>query len=137
MKLLKFVLMLALVFTITVVPAFADSDDGHFNIQVNDNGITITPGAYPDLGGDINEDIRGAIAGNVTSKAKSVAQTITGICSIVCFTLLIVNITKLSMKAGDPKGRSAALSGILWSGVAISLFGGAFIVVTFFWNFLL
>jgi len=32
--------------------------------------------------------------------------------------------------------RKTALTGIMFSGVALALFGGAWVVVSFFWNFL-
>lgn len=139
MKKLVCIITIVFMLGISVVPAYAadtTSGDGHFSIGVGEGGIVINPGAYPDLGGDLDSDLRTEISKTVVDKAKSIAQTITAICSLVCFTVLLVNITRLAQKAADSNGRQKALSGILWSGISLTLFGGSFVVVTFFWNFL-
>ena len=48
----------------------------------------------------------------------------------------LISVTKLAASAGNPIARQRALAGILFSGVALALFGGAWVVVSFFWNFL-
>lgn len=74
--------------------------------------------------------------GTLVDKGKEIAKTVTAILSIVCFVALLVCIAKLALSAGNPQKRSQALTGIFVSGVALALFGGAFIVVSFFWNLL-
>ena len=114
--------MLAFVMCIVsvAIPAHAA---GTINISGGANGITITPGAAPDMT-------------DVISKGKTVAQTITAVCTIICFVALFISITKLSTSGSHPMQRRMAIMGILWSGVAITLFGGGWVVVSFFWNFL-
>ena len=54
----------------------------------------------------------------------------------ICFVVFFISVTKLATSGSHPMQRRAAILGILWSGVAIALFGGSWIVVSFFWNFL-
>lgn len=126
-------LMLAFVMCIVsvAIPAHAA---GTINISGGANGITITPGAAPDM-----TDVSNAydtVGDTVISKGKTVAQTITAVCTIICFVALFISITKLSTSGSHPMQRRMAIMGILWSGVAITLFGGGWVVVSFFWNFL-
>lgn len=72
----------------------------------------------------------------VEDKVREVARTVTTILTILSFACLLFWIAKLAMSAGNPMTRKTALTGILFSGVALALFGGAWVVVSFFWNFL-
>lgn len=74
--------------------------------------------------------------GTVEDKAREVAQTLTTILTIISFACLLFWIARLAMSAGNPMSRRMALTGIMFSGVALALFGGAWVVVSFFWNFL-
>lgn len=113
----------------------ANAAQSGLDISVNGStGITINPGEYPDLNGDL-DNVQSEVTEIVTSKAKQVAQTITGICTIICFCAFFYSVTKLSTSASMPLLRRQALVGVLWSGIALALFGGAWIVVAFFWNF--
>lgn len=135
-----FVFALSTILSCSAVPAFAATPsaptDSHIDIEVNgSNGITIKPGAYPDLGSNTT-DIQQAAAEKVVSKSKLVAQTITSVCAIVCFVMVILNISKLSTSNTMPILRRQAIIGLLWSLISLTLFGGAWVIVTFFWNFL-
>lgn len=99
------------------------------------NGITINPGNYPDLGATDIDDVQDATTEKIIDKGKSIAQTITALCAIICFVAFFISIAKLVTSGSIPFQRRAALTGILWSGIGIALFGGAFVVVSFFWNF--
>lgn len=70
------------------------------------------------------------------NKVRDVAQTVTTILTIISFACLLFWIARLAMSAGNPMTRKTALTGIMFSGVALALFGGAWVVVSFFWNFL-
>lgn len=72
----------------------------------------------------------------VEGKVREVAQTVTTILTIISFACLLFWIARLAMSAGNPMTRKTALTGIMFSGVALALFGGAWVVVSFFWNFL-
>lgn len=107
----------------------------HINISGSTSGgITISPGGGVDM-----TDVDGAfdaMTGTVVSKGQSVAKTITSVCCIICFVVFFISIVKLATSGSHPMQRRAAIIGILWSGAAIMLFGGAWVVVSFFWNFL-
>lgn len=120
------------VWMMAVVPAYAAG--AGIQITPGSGGITIKPGAMPDMT-DVS-GIKSAVDELVMPQVRSVAMAITSICTIICFVAFLISVTKLSTSAGNPAARQRALTGILVSGVALALFGGAFIVVGFFWNFL-
>lgn len=108
-----------------------------FDISVDGtNGITINPGNYPDLGATDIDGIQDAATEKIIDKGKAIAQTITAICAIICFVAFLFNVVKLTTAGSAPFQRRTGLTGIMWSGVGLALFGGAFVVVSFFWNFL-
>lgn len=74
--------------------------------------------------------------GTVVDKSKAIAKTVTSILTIISFTCLLFWVAKLAMSAGNPQSRKIALTGILFAGIALALFGGSWIVVSFFWNVL-
>lgn len=74
--------------------------------------------------------------GTLVSKGQEVARAITSIMAIISFLALLFWVAKLATSAGNPQSRKIALTGILFSGVALAIFGGAWVVVSFFWNLL-
>ena len=74
--------------------------------------------------------------GSIVVEAQEIAKTITTILTIISFVCLLFWIAKLAMSAGNPMTRRMALTGILFSGIALALFGGSWVVVSFFWNVL-
>lgn len=98
------------------------------------------PGAGPGalFGSDIESKLNGASTsmGSLVSEARDIAQTITTILTIISFVCLLFWIAKLAMSAGNPMTRRMALTGIMFSGIALALFGGSWVVVSFFWNVL-
>ena len=74
--------------------------------------------------------------GSIVSEAQEIAQTVTTILTIISFVCLLFWIARLAMSAGNPMTRRQALTGIMFSGVALALFGGSWVVVSFFWNVL-
>lgn len=102
------------------------------------NGMGVN-NMFSDIGNTMSQLDGNTSAGNmsiITDKAQTIAQTITTILTIISFVCLLFNIAKLAMSAGNPMTRRQALTGILFSGAALALFGGAWVVVSFFWNFL-
>lgn len=135
---LLFVVVLTL--AIGCVPAYAtdggSGGDSHIQIEINGNGITINPGQYPDMGGTTDGSTPEAAATTLVSKGKLIGQTVTALCAIVCFVFFLINVTKLATSGGMPFQRRAAIIGVLWSGASLTLFGGAWVVISFFWNYL-
>lgn len=71
---------------------------------------------------------------NFFSEYKGIAVAITGICVLTALIALIVNITRLSTSATNDFARRQALIGILYSCLALAIFGSATIVIGVFWN---
>ena len=69
-------------------------------------------------------------------KTKEIAKTVTSILTVISFVCLLFWVAKLAMSAGNPQTRKVALTGILFAGVALALFGGSWVIVSFFWNVL-
>lgn len=113
------------------IPAHAAGID----ISPSGSGITIKPGRMPDMTTSIS-GLQSAIDEAVMPQIRAVATAVTSVCTIICLVAFLVSVTKLAASAGNPVARHRALTGILFSGVALALFGGACIVVAFFWNFL-
>lgn len=110
------------------------------DIQPNgSNGLTIKPPgngeAPPDMGQDLGS-FQSAIEKTLMPTVEGVAGTIVSVCTVVSLVAFLISVTKLATSAGNPAARQRALQGILFSGVALALFGGAWTVVTFFWDFL-
>lgn len=86
------------------------------------------------VGGDLNAaDVD---MGTAVQTSKKVAQAITSILTVISFVSFLFWVSKLAMSAGNPQTRRVAISGILFSGIALALFGGAWVAVSFFWNLL-
>lgn len=126
------IFLLILTLTTTCVPAFANNTDSGINISAGSDGITIKPGTYLDLANitDAPEEM----AETTISKAKLIGQIITSVCCIICLVFFFINVTKLATSGAMPFQRRQAISGILFSGASLALFGGAWTVITFFWN---
>lgn len=112
----------------SVIPAYA------IDIQVDRDGVKINPGEMPDM--TRVDGVKDAVDQIVMPQVRSIGLAITSICTIICFAAFLISVTKLSASAGNPQARQRALTGILVSGIALALFGGAWVVVSFFWNFL-
>ena len=76
------------------------------------------------------------LLGTAVQTSKKVAQAITSILTVISFVSFLFWVAKLAMSAGNPQTRRVAISGILFSGIALALFGGAWVAVSFFWNLL-
>lgn len=134
----KIMTMLAAILLISImaIPSYAagSSSGGIINITPSSSGISISPGTAPDMTGAMGsiDDV----GNTVITKTQAVAKTVAAICTIICFIAFLISITKLATSGSHPMQRRAAIIGILWSGVALTLFGGGWVVVSFFWNFL-
>ena len=117
-------------------PPSASAGQG-IEIQVDSSsgGIVISPGMFPNLSGDL-DSVQNQVADRVVSKTKTVAQTITAVCAIICLVFFFINVAKLATSGSIAFQRRMALIGILWSGIALALFGGAWVVISFFWSLL-
>lgn len=95
-----------------------DVDGGKITLGIGDHDATDPEEAYK----------------NLTKNYKNVAVGITGVCAITSLLFFLFNITKLGGAGDNERERSLAIRGILFSGLALVLFGGSTVVVGLFWN---
>lgn len=57
-----------------------------------------------------------------------------GIAAVTMILFFIINFMKLGASSGNPQGRSNAIQGLVWTGLAAAGLGGVSIVVAFFYN---
>jgi hypothetical protein len=74
--------------------------------------------------------------GGVVQKYQSIATVITGILTVTMFIFMLIQFTKLGAAGDNESARKKAINGILTTGIATALLGGATIIIGFFWNFL-
>ena len=72
----------------------------------------------------------------VISQYRAIAVAITGILTITMLIFMLIQFTKLGASGDNEMARKKAIMGILTTGIATALLGGATIVVGFFWNVL-
>jgi len=65
---------------------------------------------------------------------KTIGTAVSGVCTITALIFFIINVTKLSVSAGNDMQRARAVKGILFSGISLALFGSITIVAGTFWN---
>lgn len=107
--------------------AMAAEDNGIFDI-VNGTGKH-TSGA-----GGITDDDGSQSIELVITKYKTIATAIMGVLTITMLIFMLIQFTKLGAAGDNEIGRKKAIMGILTTGIATALLGGATIVVGFFWN---
>lgn len=119
--------------SMTPVVVEARADDGNnindiFNIVDKDKNGNITVSVDKDADANL---------GGLVDKSKVLAQVILGLATVASIVFLIINIAKMSAAGANEANRKKAQTGILWSGIALALFGGLSFVVGFFWNLLM
>ena len=128
----KRVFLCLLLFTIMsffIQPVWAASN--YFNTELESGGqIVISSGDVALSGTDDAYE-------NIFDNYKKVAQAISGFCMITSVLFLFVHITKWGTSGENLKARQDAQKGVLFSGIAIALFGSVELVVSFFWSIFL
>lgn len=72
----------------------------------------------------------------VLGQAKYIAMGFSGLLTIIMFVLMLLQFAKLGAAGDNEMQRKRAIGGILTTGGAMMLFGGATFVIGFFWNVL-
>lgn len=70
----------------------------------------------------------------IITKYRSIATAIMGILTITMLIFMLIQFTKLGAAGDNEMARKKAIMGILTTGIATALLGGATIVVGFFWG---
>ena len=92
--------------------------------------ISIDTGDRPSLGKEVEIDEFIPHIANL----QSLAVVIVGVCAICSLILFFVSITRLSTSAGNDMARRRAMKGVLFSGLALALFGGGNVIIGALWN---
>lgn len=132
-----FLMALVMAFSMSAMsltPAFAAGGDGGgtgggpssiFDV-VGDDGTVGTVG---------DGDAEGGFK-TVMTQYRKIAVAITGILTITMLIFMLIQFTKLGASGDNEMARKKAIMGILTTGIATALLGGATIIVGFFWNVL-
>lgn len=72
--------------------------------------------------------------GGLVKQYKTIATVITSILTITMLIFMLIQFTKLGAAGDNEIARKKAIAGILTTGIATALLGGATIVIGFFWN---
>lgn len=127
--------MLTIILLMLVLSCFppvayaADGDSGNGIFDIVDTAGKHSSGA----GGISDSDGTESIA-TIIGKYKTIATAIMGILTITMLIFMLVQFTKLGAAGDNEIQRKKAIMGILTTGIATGLLGGATIVVGFFWN---
>lgn len=101
-----------------------------YGVVYNDGGTLTRGSAYMD------EEGQTGVWNKIFTEYKGVIVGVTGIGTLTMVCLFIFNFMKLGQSAGNPQLRSAALTGLLWTGLAAAGLGGVTIFVGFSSNLL-
>lgn len=119
----------------TAITAYAASDSGILDIEDGDDGMTIGPGEYPSLNGDLEDTVKEA--NGVLERYKNVGNFILAVILLALLAVLIINITSFAASVDDERTRRQAMIKILLCGISISLIGGITIIVSLTQNLFL
>lgn len=130
--LMAFLMMFAMS-SMSIMPAFAADASGG-------TGGTGPASIFDIVGDDGNVgEVGGGGEGGFTvviTQYRTIAVAITGILTITMLIFMLIQFTKLGASGDNEMARKKAIMGILTTGIATALLGGATIIVGFFWNVL-
>jgi len=84
----------------------------------------------------LNQKVTAAEFTTFFTNAKGLCVFVLGLCTITALISFILSILKLNTSVDNDFIRSRAIKGLLFSGLALALFGGATLLVSVFWNLL-
>lgn len=96
---------------------------------IGDDGQVVNNG-----GGFNTDEDSGQSITTIITKYKTIATAIMGILTITMLIFMLIQFTKLGAAGDNEMQRKRAIMGILTTGIATALLGGATVVVGFFWN---
>lgn len=96
-------------------------------------GVTITDGKMTVTGAGFSEST-GSAWNTLISKYRNFIVGISGIGAVTMVVVFILQFLKLGASAGNPNARSAALTGVLWSGIAAAGLGAVSLIVGLFYR---
>ena len=127
-RILTFLMAFVLIFTLVSAAALPAMANGIIDTVDNTGKTTANGGGFA-----TNTNTEQSIA-TVIGKYKTIATAITGILTGTMLIFMLIQFTKLGAAGDNEMARKKAIMGILTTGIATALLGGATIVVGFFWN---
>lgn len=121
--------------SLSVVPVVVEAKAAEGD-DINDIFDIVSKDEHGNITVSVDKDAD-ANLGGLVDKGKVLAQVILGLATLASIVFLIINIAKMSAAGSNEANRKKAQTGILWSGIALALFGGLSFVVGFFWNLLM
>lgn len=124
--LISMIAVLNFVPTASIFAETTQASDGlGINVEMgNDGGLSIS-GVENNKEGSWN---------TLFQKYRTVISAILGLAALTMLVFFIMNLVKLGANSGNPQGRSQALFGILWTGLATAILGSLSLVVGLFYN---
>ena len=122
-------ILLISAFNPLVIAYAGDSRDGFDDIE-----ITVGENGQLDIVGDAFSSDRGKAWNDLILRYKGFIAGISGIGTVTMILLFIFQFLKLGSSAGNPKARTEALVGVLWTGIAAAGLGAVTIIVGFFYR---
>ncbi len=121
---LALILVLGLFRSGLVQPALAATTGNPFaDFDIGSNGeLTRTPSSE-------TMNMQG-----VVNRYKTIALALTSVLTITMLIFMLLQFTKLGAAGDNEMARKRAIMGILTTGIATALLGGATIIIGFFWN---
>lgn len=98
--------------------------------------VTVGEDGKITTGGALKKDPKGMAGAWNTfiDKYRFWISGFSGIAAVTMILFFILNFMKLGASSGNPQGRSNAIQGLVWTGLAAAGLGGVSIVVAFFYN---
>lgn len=125
----------------TLTPAFAANNAGGTGGTDGTGGTGGPSSIFDAIGNDgtVGQIGDGSAADGFTTvmtQYRRIAVAITGILTITMLIFMLIQFTKLGASGDNEMARKKAIMGILTTGIATALLGGATIIIGFFWNVL-
>lgn len=136
------VFLMALIMVLsTLTPAFAANNAGGTGGTDGTGGTGGPSSIFDAIGNDgtVGQIGDGSAADGFTTvmtQYRRIAVAITGILTITMLIFMLIQFTKLGASGDNEMARKKAIMGILTTGIATALLGGATIIIGFFWNVL-
>lgn len=133
-RLLYVVMLLGLMLSF-MNPIVARANDatgniGDMDVRIGDDGKMEITGRS----GMTTNTSSGTAWTNFIKKYRDFIVGVSGIGAVSMILFFIFQLLKLGGSAGNPQGRTQALTGLIWSGVAAAALGSVTIIVGFFYS---
>lgn len=116
----------------STTPSVGSISNNGLDVTLGNKSLTIHPGKFLSLGGDVNTVQQPAV--DAVKSYKNIGSWVYAIATITMVLMLIKQIYKIGKAGDNPTERKKAITGFFISGIAIAVLGGLGIFVSFFLN---